>query len=219
MYKCLAIIIICLSVVGCSSTQKKQNKHIATLIHTQKVAFESGRLDVAKKLNTELVKLVPAPKKKVILHEFRVQTWGNGEGILSQKPLLTDKVYTVLPENTDLKNLIVNGSPEYREILKSNPTTAKAEKANDKVLNKIENTTEEIRREKEAIVEKEFKRRWYDGILNIFKGFGIFGILGGIGLGLLLFFNPALFFTIINTLFRWIKEFFKFIIKIFQGDS
>lgn len=218
MYKCLAIIIICLSVIGCSSTQKKQNKHIVTLVHTQKVAFESGRLDIAKKLNTELVKLVPAPKKKVTIHEFRVKSWGDGKGILSQKLLLTDKIYTVLPENTDIKNLIVNGSPEFKEILHSNPTVAKTEKANDKILNKIENTTEEIRREKEVIAEKEFQRRWYDGILGIFKGFGILGVLGGIGLGLLFFFNPALFFTIINTLFQWVKEFFKFIINLFRSD-
>lgn len=194
--------------ISCSSVQQRQNKQIATLIHTQKVAFDKGRLDIAKQINNQLSVLVPAPKESVIIHEFRMQTWGDGTGILSKKEILTDKIYTVLPENTDIKNIIVNGSPDYKDALTKDKILAKTESDNNKVIQKLDNTTNSIQREKEKIIEKaESGGNIFSRVIGFFKTFFGVGIIGAIiALIACIFFAPQfipIILSFIGSAFNW----------------
>lgn len=192
--------------VGCSSTLQKQSKLLSKTVYAAQEAANKGRFDLSKKYLDEAVKLTPPPKDKIKVNEFKIQKWNTTGGVLGKKELISETSYAVLPENTDVKNIIVNGAPDYNKIVADTPALLKSEKENVAQLKIQEKKIEEIQREKEKIVEKAEEKSLFGSIKGWFFGLGISGILVLIVIAI---FFPAL----LPLIFSVLKTVFGFIVK------
>ncbi len=208
----LLIIPFLFCLTSCSSVQKKQNKALSTAIHGARESIKQGRIDIAKSLLDEAARLVPPPKKKIVIHPFK---W-NTVGLIEKDKVDLGTNFIVLPPELAARPVIVKDSKEFNEILNNNKELLKTEKANNKLIDKLEKDVDNVIREKEKIVEKAEKKSWFSKLFGWGLGLGIGGLL--LTVGVIIFFPAAipLIFTVLGNVFQGINFVLKWVLDRFR---
>lgn len=228
-----------LSAVGCTTTgQQIQNRNDALVsksVYATDDSIKAKRYDLAKSYSAQTIRLVPPPKASdrikitpVTMKKAPSKTEGKSpptKPANSANNPVTEPDYTetnqevpvvVLPAEDANAKVIVENSPEYQALLKDKETERLAKEALQSQVDQLLLDKENYRKEQLA---KEGQKTWWDKIKSFFGWGGLFGTLGLIGLGVLFFLNPALFFVVISlikNIIVWILGRLKIFIAYFN---
>jgi len=237
------LLVFVLFFLGCSNPVKKQNELVSRGVYAVHDSLDIGRVDLGDAYIKQLVKIVPPPKTRIAVAQFK-----------TLKPIIRDLTVTkplparengkkqeniqvdlkgkyiefpdtkigepivVLPERFKNSPVIIQNSPEYIKILEENKELKKQLDNERRELAKFQYKSEEVIRDKEAIVQKaaEPKSNWF----GWFTGLGFVGtiLLVGGAIALMVIFPPLIpvfmqvfgaFVSGVNSLIRYIGEMFK----------
>lgn len=175
----LAILILSVSLFfgGCASVSQRQATQIVRLVNIEKNSEDVGRFDLAKKANSDLIKLIGSPKKEVVVKPITKVV--KGQAVIT----------VVLPKGTNLSSVVDEEDTDFNEIVNSSASNKSAEKDAKKLVVTEDKKTNDIVEAKIEAAAKPKATSWFSWFLTIF---GSLGLVGVIGIILLLCFFPAL---------------------------
>lgn len=152
---------------GCATALDKKNSALANGIYLEHNAIVHGRYDLAKKYDSELVKLVAPPKKQIEIKAIQV----------TDKTTGTKKDIVVLPQEDAGKQTVAIDTPDFAVVEQQNPDVIKQVAQDDKNVEKFSGQVADAQR---AIEKASEKKTSIFG--HLFSFIGAFGLFGGLGL-------------------------------------
>lgn len=215
---------VLVNLTGCTSLVQRKNEQVSKLSYAVSDSIHKGRFDLASSYSAQLNKLVPPPKKKIVVNGFVMSIVKNKNvhgqisvnvvknGIFTKDEVTAPVTYIVLPPDIDALKVktITKDSSEFKDLVKSDPVLQKTEKQNDKNVAFAEKTTDKIVIDIQRAAEKAKSKNIFSTIFSFFKGFLGIGILGTIiVLVVVAFVAPALLPEVlgfIGSAINWVFE-------------
>lgn len=195
MKKLFLLFILCFSLFGCASLEERKNELLNQAVYATNDSIQAERFELAKEWSAKAKNLVYPPKNKIEIKAIKK----NNQSLI------------ILPKGSDINNVMVVDSKEYQIILEQNKDLRSIVEKNNKDLNMANKKIEDLERDLAKELEKQKENTFLNRIKKWFTGFGILGIFGGLGLGALFFFNPALFGVVIKALGSVLEIFMRII--------
>lgn len=219
LLKYFTVILVGSLFVSCASVQQRENKQISRAAFAISDSISHNRYDLAKKYSGDLNKLVAPIKdsEKVKIKNFhtdsksKVQTRGLKVTLGNKND--SDGNFVVLPAGTDIKNIVVTDSPEYKQLLENNKKLSEQVAAEQKNFDNFQKKTQSILIDKQKEINKANSQSWISKIFSKFKLFFGVGLIGTIIILILVaIFLPAALPFILNIL----SLFWQLFVKLFN---
>lgn len=170
--------------VGCTSPAKKRYEAAVQGVYRVHASLKAGRVDLAKKYSDEVVRVVPPPKKPVVI-----------KPIEEKKEDGSTNKYIVLPQEYSGTPALTIGTKPFDDVVAKSPEIKKQlEKEEKEVVAYTKQVDEAVR----ATIKEADKPR--SSVFSIFAWIGGGGVIGLIGLVALCFIFPPLVPIVMNVL-------------------
>lgn len=166
-YLFLLLAFIGITFSGCSSAAKRKQEVQRQVLYSVIDSVKKSRYDLAEKYANEAARVIPPPKKRIVINEFKLDNpkFAPESGL----KLKTDTNLVVLPEKESGKKVIVRESAEYKKAVSENKTLAKTELSNDKTIEKLGTQVDKVLRDNETELLKEKKKSWWGWLIGGFS--------------------------------------------------
>lgn len=202
----LTLFCISFSFVGCASVQKRQTAALQKSIYATNDAIKKQRFDLAKKYSEESVKLLPPPKTKVKIESFNIPYSKDVNGKVTEA-----RTVAVLPSEVKKENILIEDTPEYKQVLEANKVLAKQVIKENEEFEKHKSTVDKILIDKEKELEKLRNEPGFFSKLFSISKWGIISLIIG-GIALIFFFPAAIPFVL--SLLRLVGRCFNYLVEM-----
>lgn len=145
MKKALLFLLLSLIPLSCSSPNKGASfsEQVSRTVYAVNDSIKAGRIEMAESYSDETIRLITPPKDKIFIGE-----------ITKNKQETIERVI-IVPEWFKGREVIVVGSKEYNDLIKSADIRKQFEKELDALQKAKEQVDEELRKEKERVIQLE----------------------------------------------------------------
>jgi hypothetical protein len=160
---------------GCSSKIARQNESVRQGVYAVNDSINFKRYDLAKKYSAELTRIVPPPENRIEVSAFSIQTGVDKKG------------YTVLPEDTNSDEVIIENSEQYKALVEQNKSLSVMISQEVESFNKYRKATDRSLIDMGDALTAEKKKSFWSIIFGILPFAGIGGLIAAC-----IFFPPLL---------------------------
>lgn len=145
MKKALLFLLLSVVLLSCSGSYKGASfsEQVSRTVFAVNDSIKAGRIEMAESYSEETIRLITPPKDRIFVGEI---TKNKQEGLQS---------VIIVPEWFKGKEVIVVGTKEYNDLIKSADIRKQFEKELDALQKAKADVDEELRKERERVVKLE----------------------------------------------------------------